>query len=70
LPGHAFVSVAFPQVSKTEKIIASVGFSIALLAGLKALIETLEISPLFSELPIAIIVTILLLIAKVGKLRN
>jgi uncharacterized membrane protein len=67
LPGYAFMEVAYPRVTKVEKIIASVGFSIAFLVGLNAFIQTFEIGPLFSELTIVAIVSIIFLIVKLWK---
>lgn len=68
LPGYAFIEFAFPQIIKIEKALASVGLSIALFVGINAFIQTFQISQLFSELTIVIIVTILFLIAKLSKI--
>lgn len=70
LSGYAFMEVAFPKVTKVEKILASLGFSMAFLVGLNAIIQTFGVSQLFSELTFVTIIAVAFLIARLAKMLD
>jgi len=64
VPGYAFVAVFFPKSHKLEKVLMSIGFSIAFVAGTKSFMQTFKMIGLFSELVIPTIFSTVCLIAK------
>jgi len=64
VPGYAFIDLVFSELNKPEKAVASLGFSLSLLVGLKSLIQTFGYIGLFSELTLLAIFSSVLLIVK------
>jgi len=67
IPGYAFTEAVLPQISKLEKIAVSFALSLALLIGLRSLMQTFKIVALFSETTLATILAIVCLIAVLAK---
>jgi len=67
MPGYAFAEALFPKLQLLEKLTVSIGFSLALLAGLHGLIEAFDLEGLLSEITIVEIVTIICLLVLLVK---
>jgi len=63
VPGYAFSQALIPQLFWLEKITISLVLSLALLIGLKSLMQTFRIVGIFSETTITTILAIIFLIA-------
>jgi len=67
VPGYAFTVAAFTHLRKLEKIIVSLGVSIALFTGIKGLTQTFGLKGLFSVSEILAIFSVVCLIVKLFK---
>jgi len=67
VPGYAFVAVALPKLGKLDKVVMSIGFSVAFIAGIKSFMLTFAIVGLFSELAVLTILSAACLIVKLIK---
>lgn len=67
VPGYAFVVVVFPELRKPEKVVISIGFSVAFIVGIKSFIITFAITGVFSELTVLTIFSAVCLIVRLIK---
>lgn len=70
VPGYALVAIVFPKSLKPEKVMMSIGFSVALSAGIKSIMITYSITGLFSELVVLAILSSVLLMVKLIKTES
>lgn len=64
VPGYVFVDIFFPKLSRLEKAVLSIGLSVALLIGIKGLVQTFKATYILSEFTILAVFSLIYFLAK------